>query len=121
MLRRHLAEMDDAAGDVDSYYPLNLAFHDCIVSSAGNATLAAEYTSFVKRMHLFRAWNLSHGGLAVSNQEHREIVEAVASGDPDRAFAACWRHVDRAKERLVASPESEIGRPSCRERVCQYV
>jgi DNA-binding GntR family transcriptional regulator len=43
------------------------------------------------------------GGLAVSNREHGEIVDALASGDVERAQAACWRHVERAKHRLLAS------------------
>lgn len=105
-LRRFLEKMDvaAAAGDFDVYYPLNLAFHDLIVNSAGNAVLAAEYKSFVKKMNLFRARSLVQGGgLAVSNQEHRDIVDAVASRKPDKAFAASWRHVERAKNRLVAS------------------
>src|SRR5687767_3091154 len=51
-LRLALKRMDEAAaaGDFDAYYPLNLAFHNLIVTSAGNATLAAEYRSFVKKL-----------------------------------------------------------------------
>lgn len=112
-LNRYLTEMDAAAaaGDFDSYYPLNLAFHEFVVSSAGNATLAAEYGGLVKKMHLFRARSLVQGGgLAVSNREHREIVDAVTSGDPERAFAAGWRHVEQAKHRLLAALGPAVGR-----------
>lgn len=101
-----LKAMDKVAetGDFDAYYPLNLAFHDFIMTSAGNATLAAEYKSFVKKMHLFRARSLVQGGgLAVSNREHREILDALASGDPQRAHDAAWRHVERAKHRMLAA------------------
>ena len=90
--------------DFDSYYPLNLAFHNFIVEQAGNATLATEYRAFVKKLHLFRARSLVQGGgLAVSNREHAEIVDALAAGDVERAHAACWRPVERAKQRLLAS------------------
>ena len=105
-LNRALIEMDGAAAaaNFEAYYPLNLEFHRFIVASAGNATLAAEYASFVKKLHLFRARSLVQGGgLAVSNREHREIVDALASGDMERAHAAHWRHVERAKHRLLAS------------------
>ena len=105
-LTQALKRMDEAAEerDFDSYYPLNLSFHTFIIESAGNATLAAEYAAFVKKLHLFRARSLVQGGgLAVSNREHREIVDALASGDVERAHGACWRHVERAKHRLLAS------------------
>jgi DNA-binding GntR family transcriptional regulator len=101
-----LRRMDEFAEkrNFDSYYPLNLAFHNFIVENAGNATLAAEYHAMVKKLHLFRARSLVQGGgLAVSNREHGEIVDALASGDVERAQAACWRHVERAKHRLLAS------------------
>ena len=107
-LNQALEAMDRAAEarDFDSYYPLNLAFHDFIVNKAGNATLAREYAAMVKKLHLFRARSLVQGGgLAVSNREHREIVDSLASGDVERAHAACWRHVERAKHRMLAAAE----------------
>ncbi len=101
-----LTGMDDAAAaqDFDAYYPLNLRFHDFLVASTGNATLAAEYRSFVKKMHLFRARSLVQGGgMSVSNREHREIVEALAAGSADKAQRASTAHVERARKRFLAS------------------
>lgn len=101
-----LQQMDKVAEsrEFDTYYPLNLAFHATIVQHAGNGTLAGEYQAMVKKLHLFRARSLVQGGgLAVSNREHREIVDALASGDVDRAHGACWRHVERAKHRMLAA------------------
>jgi DNA-binding GntR family transcriptional regulator len=103
-----LRRMDEVADerDFDTYYPLNLGFHTFIVEKAGNATLASEYRAMVKKLHLFRARSLVQGGgLAVSNREHSEIVAALASGDVDRAHGACWRHVERAKHRMLAAIE----------------
>lgn len=105
-LTAQLQRMDESAAkrDFDSYYPLNLAFHSYIVNQAGNATLANEYHGLVKKLHLFRARGLVQGGgLAVSNREHREIVDALAAGDVDRAHGAGWRHVERSKHRLLAA------------------
>ncbi len=105
-LNASLEAMETAAraGDFESYYPLNLEFHQTIVQSTGNAALLAEYQRFVKKMHLFRAKSLVQGGgLAVSNREHREMVDALASGDVERAHAAHWRHVERAKARMLAA------------------
>lgn len=106
MLTGFVKRMDKPAesGNFEGYYSLNLAFHNFIVTSAGNKMLAAEYQRFVNKLHLFRARSLVQGGgLAVSNREHREMVDALASGDSERAFAAHWRHVDNAKRRLIAS------------------
>lgn len=95
-------EAATAASDFDGYYPLNLAFHAFILEQCGNATLAREYDSFVKRLTIFRARSLVQGGgLKVSNREHREMVEAIRAHDGQWAHEAHWRHVMNAKNRLL--------------------
>jgi DNA-binding GntR family transcriptional regulator len=104
--------MEQAAAnrDFDAYYPLNLAFHEAIVDGSGNATLAAQYRAFVKRLHLFRARSLVQGGgLAVSNREHREMLSAIIARDPGWAHEAHWRHVASAKDRLLKVVRMEAG------------
>ena len=108
-LRSRLDEMDAAAKarDFDAYYPLNLAFHGFIVEAAGNPVLAAHYRDLVKRLNLFRARSLVQGGgLAVSNAEHRAMVEAVAARDPDAAREAFAAHVNCARTRLLSAESS---------------
>lgn len=108
-LSEMVAQMESAAArsDFESYYPLNVAFHAAIMEASGNKTLCAEYQRFVKKMHLFRARSLVQGGgLAVSNREHAEMVAVLASGDPERAHAAHWLHVQRAKNRLISALET---------------
>lgn len=108
-LRDLVNSMEDAAstGDLDAYYPLNLAFHELILQASDNKTLIDEYQRFVKRMHLFRVKGLVQGGgLSVSNSEHAAMLEALASGDPDRAQATHWRHVQRAKQRMIIAVET---------------
>lgn len=99
-------QMEAAAkdADFDRYYPLNLAFHQTIIQATGSKTLIDEYQRFVKKLHLFRAKSLVQGGgLSVSNREHNEMLNALASGDPERAHATHWRHVERAKHRMLAA------------------
>ncbi|WP_265502593.1 FCD domain-containing protein [Paracoccus beibuensis] len=92
------------ARSFDDYYRKNLAFHDYLITSTGNQILAAEYRSFVNKLHLCRAKTLVQaGGLAVSNREHAEMVDAVASGDKIRAQEAFFRHVERAKIRFIST------------------
>lgn len=108
-LKKLVEDMDIAAsgGDLDAYYPLNLEFHKLILHASENKTLIDEYQRFVNRMHLFRVKGLVQGGgLAVSNSEHAAMLEALASGDPDRAQATHWRHVQRAKQRMVMAVEA---------------
>jgi DNA-binding GntR family transcriptional regulator len=114
-LRTRLDAMDEAARkrDFDAYYPLNLAFHDFIVDAAGNPVLAAHYRDLVKRLNLFRARSLVQGGgLAVSNAEHRAMVEAVARRDPSAARETFANHVARARERLLSAEQSSASSPS---------
>lgn len=106
----YLARMDTIAAtqDFDEYYPVNLDFHDFLVTATENATLIAEYRSFVNKLHLFRARGLVQpGGLAVSNQGHKEMVTALAAGDRERAQEAFFRHVERSKLRVIAALQSE--------------
>ncbi|WP_211092078.1 FCD domain-containing protein [Aliigemmobacter aestuarii] len=99
------------ARNFDDYYRLNLAFHDYLINATGNSTLVAEYRGFVNKLHLCRARGLVQaGGLAVSNREHREMVDAIASGDKLRAQEAFFRHVERAKLRFRSTVEQSANR-----------
>lgn len=105
-LNEFLDQMDEIAQqrDFDRYYPVNLQFHDFLIKSTNNKTLAREYKSLVNKLHLCRARGLVQaGGLAVSNHEHREMVDALASGNRERAQEAFFRHVERSKQRLVTT------------------
>ncbi|WP_114965049.1 FCD domain-containing protein [Alkalilacustris brevis] len=109
-LEGFITRMDAAveARDFDQYYPINLAFHDFLIKSTGNKTLEREYHSFVHKLHLCRTRGLVQaGGLLVSNREHREMVDAVASGQRERAHEAFFRHVERSKSRFHSTVTSE--------------
>lgn len=106
-LRAFVRSMEEAItrDDFDSYARENFAFHEFIVERAGNGVLAAQYLSLVKQLRLYRARSLMFGNaMRASNDEHREMVEAVAARDPDRADVAHRRHVESAKLRLKSHP-----------------
>ena len=105
-----LDEMDRlaAARDLEGYYHVNLDFHEFLVTSAGNRLLVEQYKSLVNKLHLCRTRGLVQaGGLSVSNREHREMVDALASGDRYRAQEAFFRHVERAKLRFWSTVEGQ--------------
>ncbi|ETX13309.1 GntR family transcriptional regulator [Roseivivax halodurans JCM 10272] len=97
-------EIASRDADLDAYYPLNLKFHDTIVGGAGNELMAQEYLRYVKKMHLFRQKSLIQGGgLEVSNEEHKEMLEALLARDPIRARDTHWQHVENAKQRMLSA------------------
>ena len=97
------------ARDEHGYHQLNLRFHDRLVEMAGNRKLAAIYRKLVKEIALIRRRNLAEVGiLPVSASEHREILEAIASGDPERAGRVMFDHALDGKERMI-QPRADGG------------
>ncbi|WP_435257644.1 FCD domain-containing protein [Thioclava sp. FR2] len=109
-LFQHLEDMDRlvAAKDVEGYYQANLAFHDFLMEATGNKALKREYKALVDKLHLCRVRGLvQSGGLSISNREHREMIDSIASGDKYRAQEAFFRHVERAKARFMRATISD--------------
>jgi DNA-binding GntR family transcriptional regulator len=99
-----IEEMDVAAdkGEFSAFDPVNLEFHDFIVRSTENTRLIKLYRSLVKEFHLFRTHGLmEREALLQSNREHREIVAALKSKDPDLSYQASFSHVGSGKERML--------------------
>ncbi|EUB99494.1 transcriptional regulator, GntR family [Rhizobium sp. CF080] len=95
ILRVLLKRMDEIEfGDVHVYYPVNLEFHKQIGRMAGNSRLESVYQSFVRELHIQRYRALSTPDiLHISNQEHREIVNALEARDPIRSLIAARTHI----------------------------
>jgi DNA-binding GntR family transcriptional regulator len=55
-LRTLIRRMDDAAatGQVELYYPINLAFHNALIEMGGNRRLAQMYRGLVRELHIHR-------------------------------------------------------------------
>ena len=103
-LRRQVLEMAEAvaAADVSSYYPLNVGFHTALCEMCGNRRLGAVYQGFARELHVQRFRGLSASdSLIVSNGEHLAIIEAVAAGDPKRAFDVARSHVMNGYVRMI--------------------
>jgi DNA-binding GntR family transcriptional regulator len=123
-LDRLMDEMEEAAqvGDFSRYDTLNLEFHDFMVRETGNTRLIRLYRGLVKEFHMFRTHGLMQGvTLLQSNQEHREIVSALKSGDASRSYQATFLHVGQGKVRMLSAldklsltdlPRSRGGEPA---------
>jgi phosphonate utilization transcriptional regulator len=98
-----VAAMDGATGahDIKSYHALNLKFHDMLVDFAGNTRLTESYRLLTKGLLLFRLRGLQDGGgFAVSNTEHKAVLEAVAARDSARAGRLLRRHAVESRARM---------------------
>ena len=93
--------------DIETYYALNIAFHNLLLDGAGNPRAKAMYDNTVREMHLFRRRGLSVAtNIAKSIQEHRAISDAVAAGDPETSRQAAERHITAGFERYMKLVET---------------
>lgn len=97
-LRALLAQSQAAteAGELDRLADLNTAFHCAVVALGGNDYLTSVSGPMVRRAQ----WVFRHGAAARaphSWSEHRDLLEAVASGDEGAAEAEARRHVAAAR------------------------
>ncbi len=108
-LNRCLQEMKKAvdAADVRQHYLVNLEFHMNIMRLAGNQNLLALIEGVYKRASLFRKTSLSlPGRLATSYRQHKDIVRAIKSKDPERTSQLMKNHIMDAKAALLGSLEN---------------
>lgn len=88
--------------DVATYYRLNVEFHEAMVSYAGNKKLIGMYRKLTRELSLFRRRNFSdHALLAISVNEHRDILDAIGSRNAAKAAEALRQHVLMSRERTI--------------------
>lgn len=99
--------------ELSEYLACNLRFHDRIVEMAGNSKLLEIYRRLINETHLMRKRSISQGqGRMTSSQEHREIVRALASRDPEKTVRAMRNHVLSGRDRYIATvmePDESTG------------
>ncbi|MER8006450.1 GntR family transcriptional regulator [Streptomyces sp. NPDC094149] len=78
------------AGDAELITDINSRLHDRIVAMAGNSLLTAALEPVAGRLRWMTRRNEEWPQLLV---EHRELYEAIASGDPERARTHALAHV----------------------------
>lgn len=111
---KHLHGLVDAmqkaakSKEAEEYARLNLQFHEMLLQTAASQKLTETYKRLVKELHLFRMRALTEGGgLHVSAPEHREIVNAIESRDPDKSGQALKAHVTTSRERMHKAYEKK--------------
>ncbi|MPZ87489.1 MAG: FCD domain-containing protein [Nitriliruptorales bacterium] len=118
-LRRMLTDGATAVETCDErlLLRLNEAFHARVTEFAGNRVLAEISALLSKRNSWYFAAVVTERSLE-SWMEHRELVDAVAAGDPDRAAAVMQQHVDQTgsmyrlhREQLESEPTVGLAEP----------
>lgn len=91
-----LADCEQAAasGNPNEYYYVNEHFHQLIYQSCGNAYLVQQTVALKTRLKPYRRLQLQlRNRISQSLAEHRDIVQAIKSGDGERAAQAAKAHV----------------------------
>ncbi|MEU0070202.1 GntR family transcriptional regulator [Streptomyces sp. NPDC006332] len=97
------------AGDAEAITDINSRLHDRITAMAGNTLLIEALEPVAGRLRWMTRRNEEWPQLLV---EHRELYEAIASGDPERARAHALTHVRtnyRSTIRQLFEDTSELG------------
>ena len=99
--------------NLDEYLACNFGFHDRIVELAGNAKLLEIYRRLINETHLMRRSSIYRGGgTLVANQEHRDIVKALATRNADQVVVAMRGHVIAGRDRYMSSLSSGDAAPT---------
>ncbi|GAA4126613.1 GntR family transcriptional regulator [Actinomadura keratinilytica] len=109
-LHRLCAQMERAAadGDLAEVARLNSRFHAALIEASGNRRLPAMLTSVMHApliLGTFRRYGAD--ALARSMNHHRELVAAVAAGDPAWAESVMRSHIRAAAAELTADESEE--------------
>lgn len=113
-LRRCLVRAERAAalGDWRTVIMENNAFHDLIARTSGNPVLARVLDLLRNQVNLVRMalWTRIPTRPQETLREHRRILEALRSGDPDAAAEAARAHLESSWQRLRRALREEGGR-----------
>lgn len=106
-LRAELAGPPDAPDDegyaaFSSVASHDERFHDLLFDLAGNEEARRAFARTNCHLHLFRL-RYGRGMVLDTIGEHEAIVDAVVGGDAVAATAAMRRHLERSRDRILAS------------------
>lgn len=95
-------EMARVENQLTKYFLMNVDFHKKIVSFTQNKKLIDIYERVLNEMLLMRRKSVTEsGGSEMSNQEHRKIIDALATHDGKAAAEAFATHGTKGKARLL--------------------
>lgn len=95
-------------GEVRTGLKLSIQFHQALAEMAGNSVLADFLDQLIARTPLvLLAYRGPARDASCSNDEHSQILEAVAAGDANRAVAAMKAHLQSLESHLNLREEEQ--------------
>lgn len=110
-MRRALEAMEEGLGSQDRYITGDLEFHQAVVAATGNriALHVMHAIRDVIRRALISIYQIP-GSPERSNQQHRQVFEAILGRDADLARQRMREHLLRVQREVEASARSGDGR-----------
>ncbi len=106
-LKSIMAAMKDSGSDsanIDYQASLSSAFHETVLSLSDNEMLhvfASRFSRVISKYLLYQEWRSIYTS-AEQYQRHKEIYDALLSGDPETIRTAVCKHYADSAERLAA-------------------
>jgi GntR family transcriptional regulator, transcriptional repressor for pyruvate dehydrogenase complex len=115
-MRRCLKDMESAVDDASAYAVADLEFHLALADAAHNRFLrqAVEQIRSLVRQNMQVSFDASRrrtGGLQVSLDSHRQLLEAVEAGDAETARARLFAIMSRHHEFVLGSEDPDEAAP----------
>jgi len=104
---------DPSEEDHERMLEADIALHTAIARAAGNPVLEALIQALSSRTLRTRLWRSvsEEGAIARTFQQHIAIVDALETGDPDRARTAMNAHLYDVQEFAASRPVEDVSRP----------
>jgi len=103
-LRAAVADLEAAGGSITDTVEADLAFHRLLCELTGNATLVRTWEALSGPIRMSILFAGTDRALAnMSAARHRDLVDAIATGDPDAAAASVEEHMRGAARTLLGT------------------
>ena len=99
-----LARMERARPDIDAWIDRHEAFHDFLCRRSGRARLIAEVSRLRAAAAPYLRLSLPASSAAMDTAEHRLLIDALRTGDPDRAETTMRKHVSSTAALFASAP-----------------
>lgn len=97
-------------GEFDQIVEADSAFHDVLYQASHNQRLVMMINNLRDQFTRLRMRSMKYPGrLKNTQREHRDLVDAIASRDIDRAKATVRTHLENAEATLLAAVREHLG------------
>ncbi|WP_303813723.1 GntR family transcriptional regulator [Selenomonas ruminantium] len=94
-------------GNIEKIVETDIEFHDLLYHAARNERLVGIISNLRDQLTRFRTLSMSYPGrLEETLEEHRLIVDAIASGDRKAASRAAERHMENSEKTLLKAMDA---------------